>query len=505
MNLIEQLNTMRNHGGPAITHGLPDPVILEFARRDPQLAEAIGDAVGRFECLLEEYPDILAMDETSQLSAIQDSFINFYKADAINPYVGLAASGPWIISLKGAVLYDCGGYGMLGYGHTPDGVLQAMNQRHVMANIMTASISQKRLADALDREIGHRREDGNPFTHFLCLNSGSESVTLAARLSDINAKLRTDPDGPNAHQPIRSLGLEGAFHGRTERPARFSDSTRKMYARHLASFRDRDDLITVEPNNLDQLRQAFLDAQDQGIFIEAMFLEPVMGEGNPGLSVTPEFYALARELTREHGALLLVDSIQAGLRTNGVLSVVDYPGFEDLDAPDMETYSKAINGGQYPLSVLALTRETAKIYEKGVYGNTMAANPRAMDVATAVLNRLTPEIRNNIRERGAEMVEKLNSLKDELGGLITAVQGTGLLISAELDAHKYLCYGAGSTEEYIRMHGVNVIHGGVSSLRYTPYFHVTSEEIDLMIEATRDALLHGPVKVSSSESASEAA
>ena len=45
----------------------------------------------------------------------------------------------------------------------------------------------------------------------------------------------------------------------------------------------------------------------------------------------------------------------------------------------METYSKALNAGQYPLSVLALTAPTAELYRKGVYGNTMTTNPRALD------------------------------------------------------------------------------------------------------------------------------
>ncbi|PSD25344.1 lysine 6-aminotransferase, partial [Stenotrophomonas maltophilia] len=33
--------------------------------------------------------------------------------------------------------------------------------------------------------------------------------------------------------------------------------------------------------------------------------------GDPGRSVPPSFYAVARELTRAHGSLLLLDSIQA--------------------------------------------------------------------------------------------------------------------------------------------------------------------------------------------------
>ena len=251
------------------------------------------------------------------------------------------------------------------------------------------------------------------------------------------------------------------------------------------------------PNNLEQLQAVFDQANEDGVFIEAMFLEPVMGEGNPGMAVTPEFYALARKLTRDMGTLLLVDSIQAGLRAHGVLSIVDYPGFQELDAPDMETYSKAINAGQYPLSVLAVTADAAEIYRKGTYGNTMTTNPRAMDVAVAVLESLTPELRQNVADRGAEMVTKLKALQDELGGAITQVQGTGLLVSAELDPAVYKSYGADSAEEYMRLHGVNVVHGGANALRYTPGFGLSSEEVDLMIDATRQALVHGPVKAAS--------
>src|SRR5690606_12176205 len=92
-----------------------------------------------------------------------------------------------------------------------------------------------------------------------------------------------------------------------------------------------------------------------------MFLEPVMGEGDPGRSVPVDFYNAARKLTTDHGSLLLVDSIQAGLRANGVLSIIDYPGFENVEAPDMETYSKALNAGQYPLSVLAVGERARSI------------------------------------------------------------------------------------------------------------------------------------------------
>jgi len=500
MTLIEKLDVLRNHGGPARTTGLPDQTILEFAARDGHLQLAVDRAAEAFQSLLESAPDVLALDEAGQAAAAQDGLINFYPDDAINPYVSLAGAGPWLVTLKGAVLYDCGGYGMLGFGHAPENVLTALNRPHPMANVMTPNLSQKNMLDALRKEVGHTRSTP-PYSRFVFLNSGSEANALGARISDINAKLMTDPGGEHASHPIRILGLKHAFHGRTNRPARFSDSTRKTYCKYLASFRDRDNLITVEPNNLEQLQQVFDYANSNRVFIESFFMEPVMGEGDPGKAITPEFYALARKLTLEHGALLLVDSIQAGLRAHGVLSICDYPGFEQAEPPDMESWSKSISAGQFPLSVLALTERAAGLYRKGVYGNTMTTNPRAMDVGAEVLGACTPELRANIRDRGRELVEKLSALQERTDGRIMRVQGTGLLVSTELDSRMYKCFGEGSTEEYMRMHGVNVIHGGENSLRFTPHFMMTSDEVDLVVDATRDALLNGPVKAAASEAA----
>jgi acetylornithine/succinyldiaminopimelate/putrescine aminotransferase len=412
----------------------------------------------------------------------------------VNPYVALAARGPWVVTLKGAVLHDSGGYGMLGFGHTPEAILATMARPQVLANVMTPSLSQLRVVRALRAEIGHSRGGHCPYVRFMCLNSGSESVSLAGRIADVNAKLQTEPGARHAGRVIKRLAVKGAFHGRTERPALYSDSSRKTYLQHLASFRGEDSLITVEPYSVEQLRAAFAAAEANGWFIEAMFLEPVMGEGDPGRAVPVEFYAAARELTADHGSLLLVDSIQAGLRAHGVLSIVDYPGFEGQEAPDLETYSKALNGGQYPLSVLAVNERAAGLYRKGVYGNTMTANPRALDIASTVLGLLTPALRRNIRERGQEFLDKLATLRDELGGgLISKIQGTGLLFSCELDP-SFKCYGAGSTEEFMRERGIGVIHGGTNSLRFTPHFNVTSEEVDLVIDSIRVALREGPRK-----------
>ena len=487
--VTDLLAPLRAHG-KARTSGLADATILDFAGRDPQLGEAIAAAAAEYQRVRAEFPELLDLDEDAQTLEVQSGFVNFYAHDAANPYVALAARGPWLVTLKGAVLYDTGGYGMLGFGHTPAKVIEAMARPQAMANIMTPSVSQLRFARALRGEIGSTR-GACPYASFMCLNSGSESVSLACRFADVNAKLMTDAGGRYAGRTIKRVVVKGAFHGRTERPALYSDSSRKTYVQHLASFRGEDSVITVPPYDMDALRKVFADADANGWFIEAMYLEPVMGEGDPGRSVPVEFYKLARELTRAHGSLFLVDSIQAGLRATGYLSVVDYPGFETAEAPDMETYSKALNAAQYPLSVLAVTESTAAIYKRGLYGNTMTANPRALDVACAVLAQLTPAVRANIQQRGRDALAKLEALKSELGGLITKVQGTGLLFSCELSP-QFKGYGAGSTEEWMREHGIGVIHGGENSLRFTPRFDMTAEELELLVSLVKRALLEGP-------------
>jgi acetylornithine/succinyldiaminopimelate/putrescine aminotransferase len=491
MTPIAKLAELRRHGGSARTTGLADAVIERFATADADLVAAIDEAHVLFARLRSEMPELLALDEPAQLARVQTDYVNFYAEDAINPYIALAGRGPWIVTLKGAVVHDVGGYGMLGLGHAPQAVIDALAGHQVMANVMTPNLAQLRFAEALKREIGQNRVGGSPYAKFMCLNSGSESVTLACRIADVNSKLLTDVGARHAGRTIKRLAVKGAFHGRTEKPAIYSDASRKAYQKYLASFRDERSLMTVEPYDVDQLKQAFADADKNGWFIEAMFLEPVMGEGDPGRAVTPEFYAAARALTRAHGALFLVDSIQAGLRAHGVLSVVDYPGFEKLDAPDMETFSKALSAGQYPLSVLAVSAPTAALYRKGIYGNTMTTNPRALDAACAVLASITPALRANIRAKGAEFLDKLARLQHELPGLITKVQGTGLLFSCEL-APQFKCFGADSTEEWMRERGIAVIHGGTNSLRFTPHFAVNSAEIDLIIDGVREALLHGP-------------
>ncbi len=268
---LGKLAEMKHFSGEVLTTGLSDAVVRDFLENGyAALAVAIDQAYDNFVAYQSTHAEFLALDESEQIDRAHGGLTNFYAEDAVNPYVAAAASGPWIVSLKGAVIYDCGGYGMLGLGHAPKAILDAMSQPQVMANIMTASVSQVDFVERLNKEIGHTRSGGSPYVSYLCLNSGSEANTLASRLVDVNCRRMTDPGARFEGASVRGLTLQGSFHGRTDRPARFSDSCRDAYEKHLASYRNNDYLLTVEPNNIAALEAVFKSAEASGQFIESL-------------------------------------------------------------------------------------------------------------------------------------------------------------------------------------------------------------------------------------------
>ena len=482
--MLSSLKKIRGSLGEAQTVGLADSVIERFVTKDKRLEQAITRAVNfvtgkEWQAFLKEAPN----DEEGQIKFIQQRIFNFYYQEAKNPYIPAAAVGPWIVTTNGAVLHDSGGYGMLGFGHCIEKVEHIIGQSYVMANVMTASLSQRKITEALDKEIGHTRNDTAPvYSRYMFLNSGSEAMTLAGRLADRNAKHLV---GDTNKKPTRSLTLDSSFHGRTERPARLSNICLPNYQKHLHSFDDRSDVGIVVHNDIASLEQAFADAEQQGVFIDALYFEGVNGEGDPGRAISPEFYQRARSITDKSGTLLVVDSVQAGIRAHGVLSIVDYPGFQKLDPPDVETFSKAVHLGHLPLSVIAISQRVTDCFRPGLHGNTMTANPRSLEVGAYTLRSLTDDVRNNIVERGKEFVVTFKQLQQEFPNLINKAQGTGLLVCIGID-DRVPVVGNNGLELRLRQKGLGIIHGDKNVLRLTPTFTITSEEIALIAEVMRE-------------------
>ena len=392
------------------------------------------------------------------ISDVQKGFSNFYPCSLIQPWVVKCAKGPWIITEDNKFVYDAGGYGMLGFGHNPASLMHALSSEHVMANIATPNTYQSKFWDKLKLELPD-------YVSIMALNSGSEVNSLAMRIANIHR-----------HPKSVRVSMRGSFHGRTDNPAQVSASCQKIYHEHLHDFQNKKKTYFIEYNNVHSAIEVFKSIEAKHEFPEITLIEPIQGEGNPGEKITREFYSTIRDLTYKAGGLLLVDSIQSGWRCTGELSITKYPGFEDVVPPDMETFSKAINGGQFPFSILALNTQLANNFVKGLYGNTMTGNPRALHIGLCVLNEMNNDVRKNIRNMGEKMLKRLNCLVDKYES-ISHASGTGLLLALHLRENLNVI----DVERALRLRGLNVIHGGENAIRFTPWFYICEDEINLII------------------------
>ncbi len=406
--------------------------------------------------------------ENLDINNLQKNILNLYRPEYLSPFIPVNAKGPWIIGSKGEIVYDVGGYGMLGLGHNPDWSREILSNSYVMANVMTANIIQKEFTDNLMNHIGQNREKGCPYSKFAVLNSGSEAMELALRIGELNLSKKNPAN----------IVIKKGFHGRTGNAAKISDSSLALYRKYLSSYQSQEPVFSIEMNNWHECLEKFRLISSK-YDIQTVIAEPVMGEGDPGKMMSLQFYRLLRRLTKEHNSTLIIDSVQAGFRCTGFLSASDYYHLAREDPPDIEIFSKAINGGQFPVSVLATTDEIFQKYKYGIYGNTMSSNPRALAVCIEVLNQMTSEVQSNIRIMGKKLNESLQELKIKYPDFVTHVSGTGLLQAIHIN-HKYNVTELNGLEYLCRVNGLNVIHGGTNAIRLTPYFNINIEEIELI-------------------------
>ncbi|HEX2865348.1 MAG TPA: glutamate-1-semialdehyde 2,1-aminomutase, partial [Deinococcales bacterium] len=118
--------------------------------------------------------------------------------------------------------------------------------------------------------------------------------------------------------------------------------------------------------------------------IAAVIFEPVVGNAGV-LEPTPEFLAALRDLTRQHGALLVADEVMTGFRLSPGGAVQRY-GLQ----PDLVTWGKVIGGGlpvgAYggPAGIMDLLAPLGPVYQAG----TLSGNPLAMAAGIATLQEL---------------------------------------------------------------------------------------------------------------------
>ena len=118
----------------------------------------------------------------------------------------------------------------------------------------------------------------------------------------------------------------------------------------------------------------------------------------------------------------------------------------------------------------------------------MTTNPKALEVASTALKLMDTSVMENIVKSGKLLLSKLEELQKSYPDLILRVQGTGLIISCEINS-KVKVVAEKGLEYRLRCHGLGIIHGGTNCLRLTPHFMLSEDEINLIIKVLDKVLL----------------
>ncbi|AEV17002.1 Acetylornithine/acetyl-lysine aminotransferase [Thermus sp. CCB_US3_UF1] len=208
----------------------------------------------------------------------------------------------------------------------------------------------------------------------------------------------------------------------------------------------------------------------------AVILEPVQGEGGVR-PATPEFLQAAREVTREKGALLILDEIQTGMGRTGKRFAFEHYGV----VPDILTLAKALGGG-VPIGAAVMREEVARSMPKGGHGTTFGGNPLAMAAGVAALRYLE---RTRLWERAAELGPWfMDKLREIPSPKVREVRGLGLMVGLELKEK-----AAPYIERLEKEHRVLTLQAGPTVIRFLPPLVIEREELAQVVEAVRAVLL----------------
>lgn len=250
------------------------------------------------------------------------------------------------------------------------------------------------------------RAPGNLESTFFC-NSGAEAVEGAIKLA-LKATRRK-----------RLIYFSRAFHGRTYMS--LSVSAKRLYKDPFEPLYPW--AIEVPFNDIETTRKMMNDD------VAAIIVEPIQGEGG----IRPcndDFLPALRDLAHEYGALLIVDEVQTGFGRTGRWFACEHYGV----VPDIMPMAKGIASGM-PLGGFIASRELMAEFSDPplVHCTTYGGNPVCCAAAVASIKVIEEEnLLQNARDRGAELVQGMEDLRQKYPDLVKEVRGRGLLTALEM-------------------------------------------------------------------------
>ncbi|WP_460707318.1 acetylornithine transaminase [Myceligenerans halotolerans] len=275
-------------------------------------------------------------------------------------------------------------------------------------------------------------------------NSGTEALEAAFKMTrrvpvssdDASSGKASSGAGPAGRCRTRVLALEGAFHGR---------SMGALALTYKPAYREPFEPLPGGVEHLPfgdaaALEEAFSpEVVAQRGEVAAFVAEPVQGEAGVR-PLPPGYLALARRLTREHGALLVLDEVQTGIGRTGEWFAFQHPdvlgpagtaGSAGADVlPDVVTLAKGLGGGFPVGAVIAFGEGPARLLGRGQHGSTFGGNPVASAAGLATLGVIERDgLLAQVRATG-ELLRR--EIEGSGNPLISGVRGRGLLLAVRL-------------------------------------------------------------------------
>jgi len=297
---------------------------------------------------------------------------------------------------------------------------------------------------------------------FFC-NSGTEAWEGALKIARAFAKVNVK----NGQKPKwRILAMENSFHGRTF--GALATTGQKKYRTPFVPLVP--GVTFVKFNDQNDLEKKF-DSTVCAICIEA-----IQGEGGVQ-PVDRDFLELARRLTEQSGALLLLDEIQCGLGRTG-----RHFAYQHYDIkPDAVTVAKPLAAG-LPLGAILATGRVASCIHPGMHGTTFGGGPLACAVAIEFL-RNEQKLLKHVGSLGSYFHAALTEL-DKKHGTIQDVRGAGLMQAIELDSTDL----AKAIAKDLLEKGIIINRTHDTVLRFLPPYIVQKKQINQVVEALDQAL-----------------